>query len=99
MDHLAELFLEPAASPAAPNAYESGRSLAFSIVKWPHQIKPQTCVRSRTMSHDETKYSLKPTARKMLAVAFALCINALLFSLVGAVFALDSTIPGSSVLS
>jgi hypothetical protein len=46
------------------------------------------------MSLDKTKYSLEPTGEKLIAAAFALCINVVLFSLVGALFAID--LSGSS---
>ncbi len=42
------------------------------------------------MSHAERKYSLRSTAQKLIAVAFALCVNALLFCSVVALFAVDS---------
>jgi hypothetical protein len=50
------------------------------------------------MSLDETKYSLKPTAQKLFAAAFAVCINVLLFSMVGALFATDLSASGGRML-
>jgi hypothetical protein len=51
------------------------------------------------MSLDKTRYSLKPTAQKLLAAAFAVCINVLLFSMVCALFATDLSVSSSGVLS
>jgi hypothetical protein len=51
------------------------------------------------MSHAETKYSLKPTAQRLIAVAFALCINVLLFCSVVALFAVDSGVSSGRVLA
>jgi hypothetical protein len=50
------------------------------------------------MSLDKTKYSLKPSAQKLIAAAFAVCINVVLFSLVGALFATDSMVSGGRIL-
>jgi hypothetical protein len=50
------------------------------------------------MSPVETKYSSKPTAQKLIAAAFAVCINVILFSLVGALFATDLSVSSGSVL-
>jgi hypothetical protein len=41
------------------------------------------------MSYVKTKYSLKPTAQKLIAAAFAVCINVLLLCMVDALFAID----------
>jgi hypothetical protein len=51
------------------------------------------------MSPDRTKYLLKATAQKLIAAAFAVFINVLLFSLVGALFATDLSVSSGSVLS
>jgi hypothetical protein len=51
------------------------------------------------MSHDKTQYSLKPTAQKLIAVAFAACINGLLFLMVDALFSIDLSVSSSRVLS
>jgi len=51
------------------------------------------------MSLDKTKYFFKPTAQKLIAAAFAVFINVLLFSLVGALFATDFHASGGGVLS
>lgn len=51
------------------------------------------------MSHDKSTYSLKPTARKLIAAAFAVCINGLLFLMVDALFAVDSSASIGRVLS
>jgi hypothetical protein len=48
---------------------------------------------------DKSKYSLKPTAQKLIAVAFALCINGLLLLMVDALFAIDSAVPSGRLLS
>jgi hypothetical protein len=51
------------------------------------------------MSLDKTKYSLEPSARKLIAAACAVCINVLLFSMVGALFAVDWGVSSGRVLS
>jgi hypothetical protein len=51
------------------------------------------------MSLDKMKYSFKPTAQKLIAAAFAVFINVLLFSLVGALFATDLSVSSGRVLS
>jgi len=51
------------------------------------------------MSHDKTTNAIKPTARKLMAVAFTLCINVLLFLMVDALFAIDLSVSSSRVLS
>jgi hypothetical protein len=51
------------------------------------------------MSRDKTTYSLKPTAQKLIAVAFAVCINGLLFLMVDALFAIHLSVSSSTVLS
>jgi hypothetical protein len=50
------------------------------------------------MSLDQMKYVLKPSARKLIAAAFAVFINVVLFSLVGALFATDSIVSGGGTL-
>ncbi len=50
------------------------------------------------MSLDKTKYSLKPTAQKLIAVAFAVCINVLLFSMVGALFSTGLSVSNAGML-
>jgi len=51
------------------------------------------------MSHDKTTYPLNPTAQKLIAAAFAVCINVLLFLMVDALFAIDLSVSSSTVLS
>jgi hypothetical protein len=51
------------------------------------------------MSHDQTRNSLKPTAQKLVAVAFAVCINVLLFWMVNALFAIDPSVSSGRILS
>jgi hypothetical protein len=51
------------------------------------------------MSLDKTKDSFKPTTQKLIAAACAVCINVLLFALVGALFATDLSVSGGRVLS
>ncbi len=48
------------------------------------------------MSLDKTKYPLE--ARKLIAAAFAVCINVLLLSMVGALFATDLSVSGGRML-
>jgi hypothetical protein len=50
------------------------------------------------MSLDKTRYSLKPTAQKLIAAAFAVCINVILFSMVGALFASDFNVSAGRML-
>jgi hypothetical protein len=50
------------------------------------------------MSLDKTKYSLKPIAQKLIAAAFAVGINVILFSMVGALFATDLSVSGGRML-
>lgn len=51
------------------------------------------------MSVDKTKYSFRPTAQKLIAAAFSVCINAILFALIGALFATDLSVSSGSMLS
>jgi hypothetical protein len=51
------------------------------------------------MSLDKTKYSFKPTAQKLIAAACAVCINVLLFSMVGGLFAADLGASSGRVMS
>jgi hypothetical protein len=51
------------------------------------------------MSSENTKYSLKPTARRLIAFAFTVCVNVLLFLMVNALFGVDLTVTGGGVLA
>jgi hypothetical protein len=51
------------------------------------------------MSHDKTQFSLKPTARKLIAAAAAMCSNVILFWMVDALFAIDLSVLGGTGLS
>jgi hypothetical protein len=51
------------------------------------------------MSYDKAKYSLEPTARKLVAVGFAVCINVLLFLMVDALFSVDLGASSGGLLS
>jgi hypothetical protein len=50
------------------------------------------------MSLDKSKCSVKPTAPKLIAAAFAVCINVLLLLVIGALFATDLSVSSGKVL-
>jgi hypothetical protein len=51
------------------------------------------------MLREKMEYSLRPTARKLFAVAFAVCVNVLLFFMVDALFSIDLGVSSGRVLS